>query len=281
MFGSFGFGSGASRSRTGPRRGADLRYDLNLEFEEAVFGTDKEIEVPRQETCLQCAGTGVEPGTKPLRCPDCNGTGEIRRQAGFFINIGACARCGGTGQIITTPCTHCNGRGKTLQRRKLNVKIPAGVDDGNQIRLAGEGESGIRGGPPGNLYVVIHVKPHPYFRRAGDTLHVELLVNIAQAALGDEIDVPTLNGPQRAAILAGTQTGDTITLRGLGVPKLRRDGSNAGRGNQIVTIQVRTPTNLTRQQRDLLLELGKTLDREVVPQREKSFFEKVRDALGV
>jgi len=281
VFGSFGFGSSTRRSRTGPRRGADLRYDLTLEFEEAVFGTEKEIEIPRQETCPRCRGNGAEPGSRPLRCPDCNGTGEIRRQAGFFINIATCARCGGAGQVITTPCTECNGRGNVLRRKRLNVKIPAGVDDGNQIRLAGEGEGGVRGGPPGNLYVVIHVKPHPYFRRIGDTIHLELIINMVQAALGDEVEIPTLDGPQKRTIPAGTQTGDTLILRGLGVPKLRRDGSNAGRGNQVVTIHVKTPTNLTKYQRDLLMELGKTLDKEVVPQREKSFFEKVRDAFGM
>jgi len=283
VFGNFGFGfgSGTRRSRTGPRKGADLRYDLTLEFEEAIFGVDKEIEIPRQEACSVCNGSGVEPGTKPLRCPDCNGTGEIRRQAGFFINIATCPRCNGTGKIITSPCHECHGRGKTLQHRKLSVKIPAGVDEGNQIRLAGEGESGTSGGPPGNLYVVIHVKPHRHFHRVGDTVHVDMIINIAQAALGDEIDIPTLDGMQRHTIPAGIQTGETIVLRGKGVPKLRRDGSNAGRGDEVVTFQVRTPTNLTKTQRDLLLELGKTLDREVVPQREKSFFEKVKDAFGM
>ncbi len=280
-FGGFGFGGNSRRARNGPGRGGDLRYDLTMEFEEAVFGIEKEIEIPRQETCRHCNGSGAEPGTKPLRCPDCNGTGEIRRQAGFFINISTCPRCNGTGEIITTPCHVCNGRGKMLEYRHLNVKIPAGVDDGNQIRLAGEGESGTRGGPPGNLYVVIHVKPHRHFRRAGNDIHLEMIINVAQAALGDEIEIPTLDGVKKHIIPAGMQTGDSVTLRGLGVPKLRRDGSNAGRGEQIVTFQVKTPTNLSKQQRDLLLELGKTLDREVVPQREKSFFDKVKDAFGV
>ncbi len=283
VFGGFGFGFGGSsrRSRTGPRRGSDLRYDLTLEFEEAIFGMDKEIEIPRQETCPHCNGNGAEPGTEPLRCPDCNGTGEVRRQAGFFINISTCPRCNGNGEIITTPCHRCHGKGKTLEYRRLNVKIPAGVDDGNQIRLAGEGESGSRGGPPGNLYVVIRVKPHRHFRRVDNTIHLELIINIAQAALGDEIEIPTLDGTKKHTIPAGIQTGDTITLRGLGVPKLRRDGSNAGRGDMVVTFQVRTPTNLTKQQRDLLLALGKTLDSEVVPQREKSFFDRVKDAFGM
>lgn len=282
VFGSFGgFGASSRRSRSGPQRGTDLRYDLEIQFEEAVFGIERDIEIPRQETCERCSGSGAEPGAKPLRCPDCNGTGEVRRQAGFFINIATCSRCNGAGEIITSPCSQCSGRGKITQTRRLSVKIPAGVDDGNQIRLAGEGESGTRGGPPGNLYVVIHVSPHRYFHRVENTIHLEMKVNIAQAALGDEIEIPTLDGIQKRSLAPGTQTGDTLVLRGLGVPKLRRDGSNAGRGDQIVTIQVLTPTNLTKEQRDLLLELGKTLDREVVPQREKSFFDKVKDAFGM
>jgi len=280
VFGSFGFG-GTRRSRTGPRRGADLRYDLALDFEEAIFGTEKQIDIMRQETCSECHGDGAAPGSRPLRCPDCNGAGEVRRQAGFFINIVTCSRCRGSGQIITNPCPVCSGNGKETKTKKLNVKIPAGIDTGNQIRLAGEGEAGSQGGPRGNLYVVLHIKSHPYFRRIEHNIHMELIINIAQAALGDEVEIPTLEEPESRPIPAGTQTGDTIALRGKGVPKLRRDGTSSGRGDQIVTIQVRIPTNLTNRQRELLTELGQTLDREVVPQREKSFFEKVREALGV
>jgi len=281
VFGSFGFGGGNRRSRTGPRRGADLRYDLPLDFKEAIFGAEKEIEIMRQETCEECKGDGAAPGSRPLRCPDCNGAGEVRRQAGFFINIVTCSRCQGSGQIITNPCPVCSGSGKITKTKKLNVKIPAGVDTGNQIRLAGEGEAGSRGGPRGNLYVVIHVKPHPYFRRIENNIHLELIINIAQAALGDEVEIPTLEGNEKRPISPGTQTGDNIVLRNKGVPKLRRDGSHVGRGNLIVTIQVQTPIDLTNRQRELLVELGTTLDKEVVPQREKSFFDKVRDALGV
>lgn len=282
VFGSFGGFGGRTRQRgRSPRRGADLRYEMTLEFEEAVFGVEREIEVPRQETCPVCKGDGVEPGTSPIRCPDCNGTGEIRRQTGFFISIGTCPRCQGRGEIITSPCKECNGRGRVAKTRRLSVKVPPGVDHGTQIRLSGEGESGTNNGPPGNLYVVINVKPHPYFRRQDETIHLELAVNITQAALGDEVEVPTLDGKEMMTIPAGTQTGDTIRLRGKGVPRLRRDGTTAGRGDQLVTIQVRTPTNLTPEQRHLLLELGKTLDREVVPQKEKSFFDRIRDALGM
>jgi molecular chaperone DnaJ len=281
VFGGLGGFGRSRRQRGGPRRGADLRYEMTLEFEEAVFGLEKEIEVPRQETCNTCNGSGVEPGTSPIRCPECNGTGEIRRQTGFFINIGTCPRCQGRGEIITSPCRECRGQGRIVKTRRLSVRVPAGVDNGTQIRLSGEGESGTMGGPPGNLYVVIRVKPHVYFRRNEDTIHLELAINITQAALGDEVEVPTLDGKEMMTIPAGTQTGDTIRLRAKGVPRLRRDGSNMGRGDQIVTLQVRTPTNLTKEQRHLLLELGKTLDREVIPQKEKSFFDRIRDALGM
>jgi molecular chaperone DnaJ len=168
-----------------------------------------------------------------------------------------------------------------VKTRRLAVKIPGGVDSGTQIRLSGEGEAGVYGGPPGNLYVAIKVKSHTYFRRVDDTIYLELTINITQAALGDEVEVPTLDGKEMMTIPAGTQTGDTIRLRGKGVPRLRRDGTTSTRGDQIVTIQVRTPTNLTKEQRHLLLELGKTLDREVIPQREKSFFDRIREALGM
>ena len=282
VFGGFaGFSRGGRRQGRRPRRGADLRYELTLEFEEAVFGAEKEVEVPRKETCPTCSGNGAEPGTSPIRCPECNGTGEVRRQTGFFINISTCPRCQGQGEIITSPCHECSGRGNVVKTRRLSVKIPGGVDQGTQIRLSGEGESGVFGGPPGNLYVVVNVKSHAYFRRIDDTIHLELAVNVTQAALGDEVEVPTLDGKELMTIPAGTQTGDTIRLRGKGVPRLRRDGTISKRGDQVVTIQVRTPTNLSKEQRNLLLELGKTLDREVVPQREKSFFDRIRDAFGV
>jgi molecular chaperone DnaJ len=274
---SFGMG-GRSRTRRGPRRGADLRYDLEIKFEEAIFGAEKEIEVPRQQTCPRCHGNGAEPGTSPIRCPDCNGTGEVRRQAGFFVNITTCPRCQGEGEVVTTPCTQCRGRKRVVDTRRLSLKIPAGVDDGTQIRLAGEGEDGVSGGPAGNLYVVLRVKAHRYFRRMDHNIHLELAINVAQAALGDEVEVPTVDGEtEKLVIPAGIQTGENIRMRGKGVPYLRRDG----RGDQIVTIQVLTPTNLTEMQRELLLELGKTLDKEVVPQRERSFFDRVREALGV
>jgi molecular chaperone DnaJ len=276
---SFGMGfGGRTRSRRGPQRGADLRYDLELEFSEAVFGVEKEIEITRHQTCPACKGSGAEPGTSPIRCPECNGAGEVRHQMGFFLNITACPRCQGEGEVVTSPCNQCKGRKQVLEERRLSVKIPAGVDDGTQIRLAREGETGLNEGTPGNLYVVLHVKPHRFFRRADHDIYLELAINVAQAALGDEVEVPTVDDTVPKMIIpAGVQTGDTIRMRGLGVPHLRRDG----RGDMIVTIQVMTPTNLSPEQRALLTELGKTLDKEVVPQHERSFLDRVREALGV
>ena len=182
---------------------------------------------------------------------------------------------------LPRPVTTVAGKGASFNTRRLSVKVPAGVDNGTQIRLSGEGESGTHGGPPGNLYVVMRVKPHTYFRRLDDIVHLDLAVNVTQAALGDEVKVPTLDGDDMITVPAGTQTGETIRLKGKGVPRLRRDGTSNSRGDQIVTIEVRTPTNLTKDQRDLLLELGRTLDREVIPQREKGFFDRLRDAFGV
>jgi molecular chaperone DnaJ len=274
-----GFGMGGrARARRGPQRGADLRYDIDLEFTEAIFGVDKEIEIPRHQTCSRCSGSGAEPGTTPTRCPECNGTGEVRRQMGFFVNIATCPRCQGEGEITTAPCTQCKGHKRVVETRNLLVNIPAGVDDGTQIRLSKEGETGINGGPPGNLYVVLHVKPHRYFRRVDHNIHLELAINIAQAALGDEVEVPTIEGAtDHLSITPGIQTGDNIRMRGKGVPHLRRDGC----GDMIVTIQVLTPTNVNEEQRELLMRLGRTLDKEVVPQRDKSFVDRVREALGV
>jgi molecular chaperone DnaJ len=281
IFESFFGGMRTGTARRGPARGADLRYDLTIEFEEAVFGCEKEIIIPRHETCPQCQGTGAEPGTQPIRCPQCNGTGEIRRQQqtflGSFVQVTPCPRCQGEREIVTSPCAECRGRKVIQVERPISVKIPAGVDDGTRIRLAGEGEPGVRGGPPGNLYVVLKVKPHRFFRRENNNVVLEVGINIAQASLGDKIVVPTLDGEEEMAIPAGTQTGETFRLRDKGVPYLRRNG----RGDQITVVQVFTPTKLTSQQKKLLEELGKTLGKEVIQQPEKGFFEKFKDALGI
>ncbi len=269
-------------ARRGPRRGKDLRYDLTITFEEAVFGCEKELEVPRHEICPHCNGTGAEPGTSPIRCPQCNGTGELRRvqQNIFFgsvVTATTCPRCQGEGEVVTTQCTQCRGQKTVRVNRKIMVKVPAGVDDGTQIRLAGEGEAGSYGGPAGNLYVVLSVKKHRYFRRVEDDIVLDLGINFAQAALGDKVTIPTLDGEEELVIPAGTQAGKVFRLRGKGVPHLRRNG----RGDQLVTVHVVTPTNLDAHQTKLLRELGKTLGKEVIPQRDKGFLGKVKDAFGV
>ena len=275
------FFGGGMRARTGPQPGRDLRYNLTIEFEEAVFGVEQEIEVPRLEVCDACRGAGAEPGTHPTRCPVCHGTGEVRRIRqsffGQFVNVTPCERCGGRGEIVTTPCRQCQGEGRWRVSRRLVVKVPAGVEDGMQIRLAGEGEAGNRNGPPGHLYVAIRVKEHRYFQREQDTIILEWPLNFAQAALGDEIEVPTVDGSEPLNIPAGTQTGATFRLKGKGVPRLR----GTGRGDQIVIARVLTPTSLTAEQRDLLAQLGKTLGKDVSPQRERGIFDKMKDALGV
>jgi molecular chaperone DnaJ len=282
IFDSF-FGGGmrtGTAARRGPTRGADLRYDLAVEFEDAVFGCEKEIVVPRHETCPHCQGSGAEPGTQPIRCPQCNGTGEIRRQQqtflGSFIQVTTCPRCQGEREIVTTPCSECRGQKVVQVERVLSVDIPAGVDDGTRIRLSGEGEPGSRGGPSGNLYVVLGVKPHDFFRRDGSNILLELDINVAQAALGDKIKVPTLDGEEAFAIPAGTQSGEVFKLRGKGVPHLRRNG----RGDQLIIIHVLTPGRLTKRQKQLFEELGKTLGRETVHQPEKGLFQKLKDSLG-
>jgi molecular chaperone DnaJ len=288
-FGGFGFedifesvfGMRTGPARQGPTRGADLRYDLTIEFEEAVFGCEKEIVVARHETCPQCNGSGAEPGTQPIRCPQCNGTGEVRRQQqtflGSFVQVTTCPRCQGEREIVTTPCTKCRGRKVVQAERAISVKIPAGVDSGTRIRLAGEGEPGARGGPPGNLYVVLRVKPHDYFHRQDTDILLQLDVNVAQAALGARFKVPTLDGDEELAIPAGTQSGDVFKMRGKGVPHLQRNG----RGDQLVMVHVLTPTKLSQQQKELLTELSKTLGKEAVHQPEKGLFERVKEAIGL
>jgi molecular chaperone DnaJ len=276
----FGFGT-RTTTRRAPRRGADLRYDLSISFEEAAFGVEREIEVTRHETCPRCQGHGAEPGTTPLKCTTCNGSGEVRRVQqsilGSFVNVTTCPTCRGEGETIAVPCSQCRGNKRVRVPRKLSVKIPPGVDSGTQIRLAGEGEIGEYGGPTGNLYVVLDVKPHAYFRRREDDVVLEVAINVAQAALGDEISVPTLDGDERIAIPAGTQTGRVIPLRGKGIPHLRRNG----RGDELVVVQVSTPTNLTDEQRELFASLAKTLGKEVIPQQEKSFLDKLKDMFTV
>jgi molecular chaperone DnaJ len=275
------FFGGVRSTQRGPQRGGDLRYDLVLAFEEAVFGCEKDIEVTRWEACPTCDGAGSAPGSKPVQCLVCHGSGEVRRVQqtlfGRFVNVTPCDRCGGRGTVITNPCPNCKGEGKARATRKLQVKIPAGVDEGTQMRLNGEGEMGILGGPAGNLYVVLQVRRHKVFRREHNDILLDLNISVAQAALGDEVEVPTVDGPTKLTIPAGMQHGETVVLKGKGVPQLQ----TTRRGDQVVHLNVVIPTRLNEEQRRLFQELGKSLGRDVVPQEEKGFFEKVKDAFGV
>ena len=273
--GGFSTGSGRGR-RTQPRRGADLRADITLTFEEAVFGIDKELDIPRLETCEHCSGSGAEPPTSPVTCSTCNGTGEIQRRQqsplfGTVITASPCTTCNGTGEVIPSPCTVCKGQKRVQTTRKLNVKIPAGVDDGTRIRLGGEGESGQLGGPAGNLYVVISVQPHQVFVRDQFDVHLELPINVAQAALGATVKIPTVDGKiESLDVPAGTQTGRTFRRRGLGIPHLQR----SGRGDMIITARVVVPTNLTNEQKELFRQLGKSFGDNMTEQH-KGFFDRL------
>ena len=279
LFGFGGFGRSSRRSRNAPRRGADLQYRLDLSFEDAVFGVEKEIEVTRDEVCATCSGSGAEPGTTPVRCTTCNGAGEVRqvRQTilGSMVQVSTCPACNGAGETIATPCHTCQGRGQERRTRKKIVAIPAGVDTGTQIRLAGEGQPGVNGGPNGNLYIAIQVKAHKYFRRRETDVLLDLDINVAQAALGAEVEIPTVDGPAKLKIPAGTQPGKVLRLRSKGVPHLRGNG----RGDQLVIVNVDIPARLNNDQRKLFEQLAKSLGSEVRPQ-ERSFLDWLKETLG-
>ena len=282
----FGGAFGGRRRRHGPRRGADIRYDLEISFEEAIFGVDKEIQVQRAEMCLECNGSGAEPGTKPTTCKECSGKGEVRRVQqsilGSFVNVTTCPICQGTGEIIQNLCRSCNGRKFVSKTRQLKVKVPAGVDNDMQIRLSNEGEPGINGGPSGSLYVILQVKNHEFFQRRDNDIWLNLQINVAQATLGDEVRVPTLYGEEKLTIPAGTQAGTVFKMRGQGAPILDRSGRgiNMGRGNQHVVIQVAIPKKLTEEQETLFQELSLTLGKEIIPQQDKGILGQLKDALG-
>jgi len=250
------FGGAATATRQAPQRGADLHYRITITFEEAAFGCEKEINILRTENCSLCQGTGCKPGSQPSRCPNCNGTGQVQRVHqsifGRFTNTTTCSRCHGEGRIITEPCPQCRGTGKEKHQRSILVIIPAGVDDGTQIRLKGEGETGTRGGSSGNLYVTLSVLLHQFFTRDGDNILYELPINFAQAALGAKITVPTLDGEVRLKIPAGCQTDKVFQLKNKGIPHLQR----SGRGDQLVRLRVVTPDKLTEKQRQLFQELA-------------------------
>ena len=279
LFGFGGFGRSSRRQRNAPRRGGDLQYRLDLTFEEAVFGVDKEIEITRDEICSTCSGSGAEPGTSPVRCATCNGAGEVRqvRQTilGSMVQVATCPTCNGQGETIATPCHTCQGRGLERRTRRKVVNVPAGVDTGTQIRMAGEGQPGVNGGPNGNLYIIVQVKAHKYFRRRDDDILMDLNVNIAQATLGADVEIPTVDGPARLKIPPGTQPGKVLHLRGKGVPHLR----GSGRGDQLVVVNVEIPNRLTTEQRQLFEQLAKSMGSEVVPQ-ERGFLDWLKETLS-
>lgn len=270
FFGEFFGGGRGGRPRAA--RGRDLLYRLEIDFNDAVFGATREINIQREEDCHACHGDGMKAGTKPAVCPTCGGAGQVRISQGFFAVARTCTHCGGSGQIIKDPCETCRGRGRVAKEAKLKVTIPPGVDDGMRLRLREEGEAGLRGGPSGDLFVALTVHPHPIFERVESDLHCRVPISFVQAALGDEIEVPTLEGPTTLRIPEGTQTGHNFTFRHKGVQRLN---SNS-RGDLNVTVVVETPTKLNAKQRELLEKFAEEAGEEVNPQR-KSFFDKVKD----
>jgi chaperone protein DnaJ len=278
IFSSF-FGGGATRNPNAPRQGDDLQYRVNLSFEEAIFGAEKEVHYNREATCKTCSGSGAKPGTSPVTCGRCHGQGVInvdtQTPLGMMRRQVTCDVCHGTGQEIKEPCQTCHGTGHEKQSHKVSVKIPAGVETGQQIRLAGQGEAGFNGGPYGDLFVIINVNPSDKFTRDGSTIYYTLNISFVQAALGDTVEVPTVHGNVEMTIPAGTQTGKTFRLKGKGAPRLR----GGSQGDQHVTVKIVTPTKLNDAQKEALLAFAKASgDEKIVPQK-KGFFNKVKDAL--
>jgi molecular chaperone DnaJ len=274
-FGGFGdifdafFGGATTTTRQTPQRGADLLYRLTISLEETAFGSEKEIDLTRLEHCSVCQGTGSKPGTQPTKCPECDGAGQVRRVQssifGRFVTSTTCNRCRGEGRVITEPCPQCRGTGHEKTQRTIKVKIPAGVDDNSQIRINGQGNAGSRGGSSGDLYINITVKLHEIFTREGDDIIYELPLNFVQAALGTEVEVPTLDGKHKLKIPAGSQTGKVFQVKHQGIPHLHR----GGRGDELVSLFVVTPEKLNEKQRQLLQDLGKTLDEHNMPMADK------------
>ncbi|MFJ7637263.1 molecular chaperone DnaJ [Peribacillus sp. NPDC097206] len=278
IFSSFFGGGGRRRDPNAPRQGADLQYTMTLSFEEAAFGKDTEIEIPREENCDTCKGSGAKPGTKVENCSHCHGTGQLNVEQntafGRIVNRRACHHCQGTGKIIPNKCSTCKGEGKVQKRKKIQIKVPAGIDDGQQLRVSGQGEPGINGGPSGDLYVVFHVRTHEFFERDGDDIYCEMPITFAQSALGDEIEVPTLHGKVKLKIPAGTQTGTRFRLKGKGVSNVR----GYGQGDQHVIVLVVTPKKLTEKQKELLREFSEISGQSGIDEQEDGFFSKVKRA---
>ncbi|MBF8267637.1 MAG: chaperone protein DnaJ [Dehalococcoidia bacterium] len=284
-FGGFGdifdtfFGGFATSTRRAPQVGGDIQTAITLSFEEAVFGVEREIEVRRVEPCGRCGGKAAEPGHSPVQCTHCRGSGQVRRVQrsafGQFAQIGPCPQCNGEGKIITNPCSQCSGSGRERRGRKIRVNIPPGVEEGNQVRLVGEGDSGSHGGPPGDLYIGLRVQPHEIFQRRDHEILYELPINFAQAALGDEMEVPTLDGPETLRVPEGTQAGTVFRIKGRGVPYAVK----GKRGDHLVVVNVVTPRSLDENQRRLLEELAQTLSNG--SKEDKGWLGKIKDTLGL
>jgi molecular chaperone DnaJ len=274
IFGQAAGGRGGG-GRSSVYRGADLRYNLEISLEEAARGTETRIRIPTMEECETCHGSGAKPGTQPKTCPTCNGYGQVRMQQGFFSIQQTCPKCHGSGKVVETPCGTCSGAGRVKKQKTLSVKIPAGVDDGDRIRLAGEGEPGVNGGPTGDLYVVIHLRAHEVFTRDHNDLHCEMPISFSTAALGGEIEIPTLDGAAKIRIPAETQTGKVFRLRGKGIKGVR----SSSHGDLLCHVVVETPVNLTSRQRELLEELEQINQRDGSRHnpRAKSFMERVKE----
>jgi molecular chaperone DnaJ len=282
----FGLGDlfGGGRRRGGPQQGSHLRYDLEISFEEAARGTETSIQFPRAESCEVCRGSGAAAGSGPTACPTCGGRGQLRYQQGFFTVARTCNQCRGTGQIIAKPCAVCRGEGRVMKQRKLTVKIPGGIDTGQRLRIQGEGEHGVQNGPPGDLYVVVQVQDHAFFRREGNDLYCEMPLHFPTLALGGEIKVATLLGePEPLKVPEGTVTGTTFRLRGKGLP----DVGGRGKGDLFVTVHATTPKKLTKEQRQLLESLARSLPPEKFEPRrhgethdDKNIFDRVKDIFG-
>ena len=280
----FGIGEmfGGQRRRGGPQRGADLRYDLEISFDESSRGVETTIQIPRNETCETCKGSGAAAGSKPTTCPQCHGRGQLRYQQGFFTVARTCGQCRGSGSIISSPCAACRGNGRVQQTRKLTVKIPAGIATGQRLRLTGEGEAGAGGGPAGDLYVVVVVQEHQFFHREGNDLYCEIPLNYTTVALGGEITIPTIEGEHTFKVPEGTNSGETFRLRGRGMP----DVSGRGRGDLLVTVKVVTPKKQTREQKKLLEQLAETLPKEKFEptpreaHEDRGIFDRVKDIFG-
>lgn len=269
IFGDFFGAFSGGRRRQRPAKGNDLRYDLDITLEESAFGTEKQIDIQKWAKCPACNGTGSKPDKAPVACPECKGTGHTRFQQGFFSVSRTCSRCRGTGRIITDPCATCKGNGKNKELNTLSINVPAGVDAGSRLRMTGEGEPGAYGGPPGDLYIIINLKEHEFFKRSGNDIYCELNITFPQAALGAEIEVPTLNGSANLKIPPGTHAGKTFHLRGKGIPKL----GGHGKGDEVVIVNIDVPKHITPRQRELLEEFAKISGSRT----EKTFKSKLMD----